>query len=329
MSLLGSKLRKPRTNLSGGKFLFMGETGSGKTSAGLTFPNIALFDAENGATFYEADEEKGKNLFGIINSQSYIENEEVVEEIGELALQEKDKYYTLMTDSETKVYQSLVDAVLRLEERKAIAKGRDAMDSNVSVRGWGRVKSLAQRLQNQKIDLSAKGVHIVSIAQLEDIKEKKGDNFVKTGEKPIMQKGTQFDYDVIVKFKYIEKDGEEKYVGKILKDRTNVTKRGQIIENVGYHIWEEYFNNIRQTGESNQTNMSAGSKSVEEVLHKQDIEAEKTAGERIIEVSSISDDAKTKVTQLIKALKISDVNALTATQSEKLTKGLDAIKKNA
>jgi hypothetical protein len=110
------------------------------------------------------------------------------------------------------------------------------------MRGWGRVKLVNKRLQNLKIQLSSQGVNIISIAQMEDVKEKRGEQFVKVGEKPNMAKGVQFDYDTILKL-YTEKNskGEETYKAIIEKDRTGIFKKGEIIENPSFEYWKDYY----------------------------------------------------------------------------------------
>lgn len=322
-----SMFRKPKEAVVGVKVLFMGDTGSGKTTAGLSFPNVALVDAEAGASFYE-NTPKGKNLIGVMNSQSFDDLDESMDEVKDMALENPSQNYTLMVDSETKIYQNLTDASLKVEEAKALKKGKDVMDSAVSMRGWGRIKSVAQRLQNGKIDLSNAGVNIVSIAQIEDVKEKRGESFVKIGEKPIMQKGSEYDYDIIVKFRTGSKDGKEIYAGEILKDRTGVTKKGQIIENVSYEIWREYMEKRKQNGEGTlNTNMSSDAEKTIKKLHAEDVEKEKTIQERIKEVMALSDKHSELVTKGIDALGIKDMINPTATETEKIEKLLNAVTK--
>jgi hypothetical protein len=132
-------------------------------------------------------------------------------------------------------------AAMETEEKRAKKKGQDVEDSTVSVRGWGRIKLLNKRLQNLKIDLSSKGINIVSVAQSEEIKEKRGENFVVVGKKPNMAKGIQFDYDIVLQL-FTEKDmnGIEIYKALVEKDRTGVYHKGDIIENPSYDNWKSY-----------------------------------------------------------------------------------------
>src|SRR5699024_3266373 len=130
-------------------------------------PKSLAMDSEAGIAFYEGKPE-GKNLLGVKNTQSFSELNETMDEIMELIEDEEELgFQTLIIDSETKFYQNLTDTALQLEEKKARNKGRDVMDSAVSMRGWGRIKSVATRLQNLKIDLSGRGVNIVSVSQVE------------------------------------------------------------------------------------------------------------------------------------------------------------------
>lgn len=233
--MASSLFRKPADRQMGLKVLAQGITGGGKSQFGLGFPKIFALDSETGLAFYEND---SPNLLGIANTQDYNSIQTALKEVETLVKKEAGSIGTLLIDSETKFYQNLTDTALSVEEKKARKAGRDVNDSAISMRGWGRIKSVAQRLQNAKLDLSAKGVHIVSVAQLEDVKEKQGESFVKVGDKAVMQKGSEYDYDLILHF-YTEEEGEDtRYFAKVLKDRTKTFKKGTIIENASFSMWE-------------------------------------------------------------------------------------------
>lgn len=229
-----SIFRKAESAKVGGKFLVFGETGSGKSTFLTTFPSIACIDSEAGLSNYEDN----PNLLLVANTNSVYDVEEAISEIEDEMLSE---IKTLGIDSETKIYSGMQVSAMEVEEKRARQKGKDIEDSTVSQRGWGRIKLLNQKLQNLKIKLSSIGVHIVSVAQQDDIKEKKGEQYVKVGVKPNMAKGAEYDFDIVLRFfTQTTRDGEV-YKAEVLKDRTGVFKKGDIIDNPSYDYWREYY----------------------------------------------------------------------------------------
>jgi AAA domain len=295
-----SLFRKPSTKKLGIKILLMGEKGVGKSVFALSFPKVYALDAELGMVFYENHPVYGKNIEAIANTQDFNELQEAIEELMEL------EDGTLVIDSETKFYQNLTDAVLQLEEKKARKNGRDVMDSAVSMRGWGRIKSVAQRLQNLKIDLSAKGVNVVSISQIDDVKQKVGDQFVKVGEKPVASKGIEYDYDIVLKL-FVETDskGETHYKGLVLKDRTGVTKVNQVIDNPSYETWRLFLES-RDGADKIDSNLAKDHDKAIESLEEEDAEAEKTVVEKLKEVMAKSKEHQAKAVEMIKQAKIAN-----------------------
>lgn len=235
--------RKPTERKVGLKVLVTGNTGSGKSVFGLSFPNAYALDSEAGLARYEGNE-IGKNLLGIANTQSFKELENGIKEINKMVKSKDHGIGTLLIDSESKFYQNLQETCMTIEENKARKNGRDIMDANLSMRSWGKIRQISTKLQNMKIDLSTKGINVVSIAQVEDVKEKQGDNFVKVGEKPVANKNIEYDYDIIVNLFTEESNGLIVYKGEIKKDRTGKTKVGDILENPSYDVWED----INKTG---------------------------------------------------------------------------------
>lgn len=232
-----SMFRKPSTKRRVGlKVLVTGGTGTGKTIFGLSFPACMALDAEAGIALYEG-EDFAKNLIGIANTQSYKDLESAIKEVNKETKKENHGIGSLLIDSESKFYQNIQETLLTVEENRARKNNRDVLDANISVRSWGKIKQLSSKLQNMKIDLSSKGIHVVSIAQVEDVKEKQGDNFVKVGEKPATAKNIEYDYDIIINLFTEDVDGVLTYKGEIKKDRTGTTKIGQIIDNPSYAIW--------------------------------------------------------------------------------------------
>lgn len=292
--------RKARSSKIGGKFLAYGYEGTGKSWFALTFPNVACIDSETGNAHYE-----GKNIT-LANGNTY-NNLKIVDNTSDLddlendidEIMESDDIQTLDIDSETKFYAAMQVGATEVEERKARRKGGDVDDTVVSQRQWGRIKIINMKLQQAKIDLSSKGKHIVSVAQATEVYEGTGENRKFIGIKPDMHKSVKFDYDTILEF-YKEENGEDvKYFARVKKDRTNVTKVGQIIENPSYDIWKDYFNAMNDL-DTNET------------TYKQDI---KTSMESMVDKAEKSEELAAEFKEILKALKddkeaLSKVNKL-------------------
>lgn len=233
-----SLFKKPEVSRSGVKVLFYGLEGSGKTVSAITFPGVLLVDTEAGSTWYMGTE-LGKNVLGVFNTQSYRDIQEAMEEVTDTY---KDSgVETFVIDSMTKVRQGLVRVVSKIDEKRERSKGKSALEANTSMRSWGKIGQISSDIQNDTIDLSTNtGVNVVHTAQAKAVYEGEGDNAKFVGYRPDVHKSAPFDYDIIV---YFYKDdtvpGKPKFYGKIEKDRLNVFLPGDVVENVGYHLWAE------------------------------------------------------------------------------------------
>lgn len=251
----------------GGKFLGYGDTGSGKTFFLLTFPKVAIADSEVGTGHYEKRdiEIAGNKYNNIVFVDDTSDIDTLEEDIDSLLDGEFDgKVESFGVDSETKFYNAMQVACQETEERRARKKGNDVDDANLSVRSWGRIKLLNMKLQQAKIDLSARGIHVVSIAQQADLRDKKDADKI-IGEKPDMHKSVPYDYDVVLHFyKKKNKDGEEEFFAEVVKDRTMVTKPGEVIQNCTYDVWKEYFDGNAKLETRNISYKNDLSKSIED-----------------------------------------------------------------
>ena len=308
--------RKPATKKLGIKVLALGKEGTGKTVFALSFPRIASIDGEAGQSLYEGTE-RGQNIVLIDNTQSYKDLEDSVDYIEEN--HEEEDIQSLVVDSETKIFNNLEETLMTIEEKKAKKKGVDENDANLSIRSRGRIKYIAKRLQNLKIDLSGKGVNVVSIAQAKDVQVKQGDSWVVTGVIPDMVKGSAFDYDIVLEF-YTEEDakGNTIYKAKVLKDRSEIHKKGDIIENPTYKIWSSVAE-LRKDAEVLNTSFVKGLESDKEAYEKQLEEDEKTLVERMATLIKDSDaSVKAKIQEALTKAKITSFAGLTTKQQEKL-----------
>ena len=214
------------------KVLAYGASGTGKTTFSLSFPSVVAIDTESGMSFYKGN----PNLKYILETTSAEEVEEAMEEIEDELIGE---VATLVIDSETKIYENQQHGALELVEKRARKKSQNVEDANISQREWGKIKLVSKRMQSAKIKLSSMGVSIVSIAQMKEIKEKKGETFVTVGYAPDCGKGIEYDYDVVLRL-FTEKDkvtGLDVYKAEVMKDRTGSRQKGEIIINPSYEYW--------------------------------------------------------------------------------------------
>lgn len=275
-----SLFRKPAENKVGAKFMIYGEKGTGKTLFALSFPNAVAIDAEMGMAFYEGTED-GKNLLGVMNAQSYRQVQEAMTEVGETF--EEGGYETVIVDSITKVRENLIQIVTNIDEKRTRLAGKSVEETGTSVRSWGRIKLVMNNLQNLMLDMTAKGINVVYIAQAKEVKEKQGDQFVVTGHIMDAQKGMEFDFDVNL-FLFTETDlkGNTTFKARVEKDRTQVFRVGQIIENPNYELWRERIE--KRSGKTIETTYESTTKVDEENYDDSLDEESKPIKERVQEL---------------------------------------------
>lgn len=282
--------RKAQTAKIGGKFLSYGESGSGKSTFQLTFPKVACIDSETGVAHYE-----GRNI--TLNNGNTYNNLVMVDNTSDLDELEDDldsfiggeydgQIETLSIDSETKFYNTMQIGATEVEERRARKKGGDADDAGISVKQWGRIKIINMKLQQAKIDLSSKGTHVVSVAQEVEIKDNDGKKVI--GYKPDMHKSVKFDYDTILRhYTKKDKDGNVTFWAEVIKDRTNVTKVGQQIENPCFDIWKDYYASMNDL----KANVTS---------YKNDL---KTSTESMVDKADKSEELAAHFKEILKSLK--------------------------
>lgn len=320
--------RKARKSRIGGKFLAYGDTGSGKSFFGLTFPNSAVVDSEVGIAHYEGVDITLNNG-NTYNNVRLVDNTSSLDDLSDnlddfLNGDYDGEIESFIIDSETKFYATMQVGAQEVEERRARRKGGDVDDANISQRSWGRIKIRNLDLQQAKIDLSARGIHIVSIAQATDERDKNGEKII--GIKPDMHKSVKFDYDIILEFfTKEEKDGIH-YYAKVIKDRTNVFKRGDIIENPCYDLWKPYFD-ARNGLETNKTSYKNDVKT-----STQNMMAEADRADELVEefkelMGQVGKDANKAKAIAGKAKELGvDLKALNLETPEKLTELVEFVK---
>ena len=312
----------------GGKFLVYGESGSGKSTFQLTFPKVACIDSEAGVAHYEGRDitlNNGNTYNNLVLVDNTSDLDELEMDLDSFISGEFDnKIETLSIDSETKFYGTMQVGAHEVEAKRARKKGGNVDDANISQRSWGRIKILNLKLQQLKIDLSTRGIHIVSVAQGTDKRDDSGEKVI--GIKPDMHKSVGFDYDTVLEFFTKEEADGTHYYAKVLKDRTKVTKRGDVIENPCYDIWKDYFEG-RSNLETNKTSYKNDIKNSTESMEDKADRSEELAAEFKEVLKSLKDDkdALLKVNKLLKDKGI-DLKKLELQLPETLTELIDFAK---
>lgn len=299
------------------KVLAYGFEGTGKTLFALSFPDIILIDTEAGSTFYLGGKE-GENVKGVLRTQGYKKYEDALSEVARDW--DKLEMQTLVTDSVTKLRQNLSDTVINVDVKRNKRNGMaDAeLNSNLSMRSWGKIGEISKRHQNIKIDLS-NNVNIVDIAQAKEIKD---DNQQVIDIRPDMDKSSPYDYDLkLFLFTKKDSDGTTKFYARVDKDRTKKFKTGEIIENPSFALWS---NTLGDSDNRVETSYSDDQKHDEEAYAEETEKDNQTIQERLAEFSgNLSAEDKKKFTDLLSENKITNLNKMTKAQHKKLLDLMD------
>lgn len=240
-------LRKAGSGKAAIKVLVYGDTGSGKSYFASTFPKILAVDSETGLVHYEKTgvDISGKNYKNLVLMDNTSDIDDLVNDLESIINKDEEvkEIETIVIDSETKFYDMLQVASMEAEERRARKKGGDIDDALVSQRGWGKIKLNTKNYQQLKLEVASRGVNVVSTAQLADLRDKK-DSTKIVGEKADAHKSLPYDYDVVLRCYTQKTDNDNlEYCAEVLKDRTKVTTKGQVIKNATYDIWKDYVEN--------------------------------------------------------------------------------------
>lgn len=322
----------------GGKVLVFGKQGTGKSTFVGTFPKINLVDTEDGQTYYIG---KNKNILGVMRTTSANEVQETLDELNDEDML-KD-FDTIVIDSGTKLYENMQSAAYSVAEsraRKQRNKGMDIDldDVNISQRDWGHIKRWNQQLATSYILFSQLGKWCVVTAHQKDElrdatkSEKKalGVDKIKIGEMPDLAKKAEHDFDIVIQtFTEEDDDGNTIYKAKILKDRTGVTKKGDVLENITFDIWKKSWEDTKKYGTKTPVNLNSGvEKDIKamttEVDMAEDIVAEwKPIMKQLTESKNM--DAIKKINAFIKDNDI-NVKNMTASSPETLKELLELTK---
>jgi len=308
----------------GGKVLAFGATGSGKSTFAGTFPKINLVDSEDGNTYYL---ESNPNILGIMRTTSASEVQETLDELNdEEALEEFD---SIVVDSGTKLYENMQAAAYEVVEkrsRKQLRKGKevDMDDLGLAVRDWGHIKRWNQALKTAYITFSSQGKWVVEVAHQKDVYDDPSSlNKKKIGEAPDLAKKADYDFDIVLQmFTKEDKDGNVTYFGKIYKDRTGVTKKGEIIENPSFEIWREKWESTKKFGVKKAVDLSIGVNRDKESMELEDEKAEEISNNLKSILKSASEENQKKIGKKMRDLEI-NIKDLINNDIEKLNEVLE------
>ena len=251
---------------------------------------MACIDSETGVAHYEGRDitlNNGNTYNNLVMVDNTSDLDELEDDLDSFINGEYDGQIEILSiDSETKFYNTMQIGATEVEERRARKKGGNVDDAGISVKQWGRIKIINMKLQQAKIDLSSKGTHVVSVAQEVEIKDDDGKKVI--GYKPDMHKSVKFDYDTILRhYTKKDKDGNVTFWAEVIKDRTNVTKVGQQIENPCFDIWKDYYSSMNNL----KTNATS---------YKNDL---KTSTESMVDKADKSEELAAQFKEILKSLK--------------------------
>lgn len=288
--------KEERLSFTGGKVCVYGHQGSGKSTFAGSFPRINLVDSEDGQTYYLEDND---NILNVLPSTSAAEVQEALEELNDEDVLEL--YDTVVVDSGTKLNENMQAAAYEIVESRARkkklknpSKDIDLEDLNLAPRDWGHIKRWNQQLTTMYIKLSNLGKWSVVTAHQKDITKEIGKGInakrIVIGDRPDLAKKAEHDFDILLKT-YTEQDPqtkEVKFFAEVKKDRTNVTKIGDILENPTFDIWKDKWESTRKHG-------------IKNVDMRKDVENSKVAMESEDDtLSNLIDEFKTKMKSLDK-----------------------------
>jgi hypothetical protein len=162
------------------KLLFFGAPGSGKTLAALSFPRVALVDAESGADLYTG--RSGVAPFQVMRTKTVADLEHAVAFIRD----DKGKTFdTLVIDPITVFYDVLKEGM-----------AKTAKNNELGFREWSKVNTRMKSLYTQLTNLP---VHTILIARESYEYETTNGQLTRTGIKPDADKSLSYAMDFVVR----------------------------------------------------------------------------------------------------------------------------------
>ncbi len=190
------------------KVAVFGPPGSGKTHFALTFPKVAVIDTEQGTDLFT-----DRFQFQVLHTKRPAEVLAAIEavEAGEVDCE------TLVIDSFTVINDVMREAVAKVAEERARAKGRNIDDNVMTMRDWGNLRNRIRTLMTRLYNLP---VHVVITGWTKDVYAD------TTGpDEPSRKVGTTLDADKKVLYQpdillEMERDTHGIFWATVVKDRS-------------------------------------------------------------------------------------------------------------
>jgi hypothetical protein len=202
------------------KILLLGDAGSGKTHAALTFPKPAVIDAEGSINWF-AD----RFDFVAVPTKSYQDVQAIIAQARNGALPGE----TLVIDSLTSIYNGLLNAASSQRE-------------DLRPLDWGRIKRKFSTLLDELYHTLP--MHVVCIGWIKPEYAKQGDivngkpvsasDLIKIGETFDGDRKALYAFDFVIKMEVIK----GKHFGTVMKTRSGALQTGARIENFSWKTIE-------------------------------------------------------------------------------------------
>jgi hypothetical protein len=181
----------------------------------------------------------------------------------------------------------------------------DLDDINISQRDWGHIKRWVQDLRTSYILLSSLGkITVVTAHQKDLFDDPNSEKKKKIGEIPDIAKKAEYDFDLVIQL-YTVGDGEDvEYFGKILKDRTGVTKKGQSVKNPSFDMWKAKWESTKKHGIKEALDLSEGINKDFESMSSDEDKIDELLSEFKSKIKALDKDSQPKVMKEAKRLGI-------------------------
>ncbi len=209
------------------KLCIYGGPSTGKTILALTFPKIAYVDLEGGVGWYI-----GRKIIPEQNTEFLLHQTElayevikVIDEVEECVKDSPGEIESLALDPVSIFWEALQDGFLR----RLQANNRNA---EIKFNHWKQIKAPYKRAITKLINLP---VHLILIGRESPKYRMEKGQLIEDGTTIQTEKDTPYIADIFVRMvKQTDADGNIRFMSEIEKDRTNMMKVGERIENLTF-----------------------------------------------------------------------------------------------
>lgn len=200
------------------KILLFGDAGTGKTRAALTFPNVAIVDAESGTDLYAGRPDVLP--FAVLRAKTLSELDQAVQFI---RLDNGKTFETLVVDPITVFFDVFRDA-----ERRVLAAKKKSEEVDLGFKELARINNRMKALYNT---LTGLPVHVVIIAHEAILYETEGANLKKVGTKPDVDKNVQYMFDFVIRMNADRS-------GAVIKSRGTPLGKNGVLKQVTWDVFQ-------------------------------------------------------------------------------------------